>query len=265
MLTDDDKERVRLEEFYRHEVRTELKEKEASSAWQRFWAAANKPITIWFLATVVVGTITWSFERADRIRAQERADHEVEQSQKSEEARLDLEISTRLIQAYPLYVPDDYAVSHVEPLAENKEFLRKFIPDLHGSFDDFRTALDCGKRFGVFPEYEHRSLTSLIWQLATLRTAAPEGELKDALDASIGIRRHEVFWRNPLSFDDASRQIRDEIAKELETMRSQLRKLQIRRWHYQYEQDEEFYEASRLITRPVGIEKTAGKISGCTS
>ena len=194
MLTDDEMEKIRLEELYRHEVRTGLEEKEIPSAGQRLWAAANKPITIWFLATVVVGAISWSIDRADRDRAQVRANQVVERGQKTAEGRLDLEISTRLIQAYPLYVPDAYAVGHVEPMAEQEEFLREFIPDLHGSFDNFRTALDCGKLFGVFPEYEHRSLTSLIWQLATLRTGAPEGELKEALDASIGIKRHEDFW-----------------------------------------------------------------------
>lgn len=187
----------------------------------------------------------------------------MEQRRITEESRLDLEISTRLIQAYPLYVSDDYAAGHVEPMAGNENLLRDLIPDLHGSFDDFRTAIDCGKRFGVFPEYEHRSLTSLIWQLATLRTAAPEGELKEALNASIGIKRHEVFWRNPLSFEDTSQPIQDGIVRELKTMRSQLRKLQIGRWYYQYEEDEEFYEISRLIMQPVEIEKFAGKISGC--
>ncbi len=264
MLTDDEKEKIRLEELYRHEVRTELEEKEAPSAGRRFWAAANKPITIWFLATVVVGAISWSIDQADRKRARERAEYEVDQLKITEEGRLDLEISTRLIQAYPLYVPDDYAAGHVQPaLAEQEDILRELIPELHGSFDDFRTAIDCGKRFGVFPEYEHRSLTSLIWQLATLRTPAPEGKLKEALDASIGIKRHEVFWRNPLSFQGTSQYIQDGIMKELKTMRSQLRKLQIGRWHYQYEQDEEFYDVGRFIMQPVGIEKIAGKIPGC--
>lgn len=72
MLTDNDRERIRAEEAFRHALRQEIsqtgpapakKEPEAPpSFWQKFMAFANTSFGIWALSTVAIGGISTGYQ-----------------------------------------------------------------------------------------------------------------------------------------------------------------------------------------------------------
>jgi hypothetical protein len=70
MLTDQDRERIRAEEAFRHALRQEIappapakKEPERPpSLWQKFMAFANTSFGIWLLSTVAIGGVSTAYQ-----------------------------------------------------------------------------------------------------------------------------------------------------------------------------------------------------------
>jgi hypothetical protein len=54
MLSDEEKSRIREEEIYRAEVRKQLKASSASTSGQRLLKAANTPLALWFLSSILL-------------------------------------------------------------------------------------------------------------------------------------------------------------------------------------------------------------------
>jgi len=190
-----------------------------------FWALVNKPIVIWFLATVVVGFVSFSYDYVQN----ERKVGQVER-------QIDLEIASRLMYARIFYFPEAYAISHIEGLIEGEtEMNRDILPLAYGGFRMFRQALDTGTDYGAFPEFRERSLQSLIWELLTLRDEGAFGPLKEALQAAITINRQRIFWTNKQNFEPGAFRATGEsdkeaILAELKEFERNYEKLRLERW-----------------------------------
>jgi hypothetical protein len=127
----------------------------------------NKPIVIWFLATVVVGLVSFGYDHVQHQRETKKI-----------ERKIDLEVASRLMHARIFYFPEAYAVGHVRGLPDGEPGNGGDILALaHGGFRMFRQALDAGTAYGAFPEFRERNLQSLIWELSTLREDSPRGPL----------------------------------------------------------------------------------------
>ena len=226
MLSPEEKERIRQEEIFRHAVRQELRASSPPAAAHRFWAIANKPVVIWFLATIVVGVVSWTFDRVQLTRELAR-----------KEAQIDLEIASRLINARIFYVPDHYLVSHLDSGADQAT-LESLVPDMHGAFGRFQMALDSDTPYGAFPEYRQQSLAALIWELVVLRDDEPTGELRSALDAALDLKLKRIFWDNRNNFESAV----DRIREEFEAVELNVSALELERWSLGHEIDPFAYD-----------------------
>jgi hypothetical protein len=190
------------------------------------WNLINKPIVIWFLATVVVGLVSFGYDYV-------KTEREIAQS----ERQIDIEITSRLMHARIFYFPEAYAVSHVQALPDDGEAHHDDILQLaFGGFRMFRQALDAGTAYGAFPEFRERNLQSLIWELLTLRDDS-SGEVKEALQAAITLSRQRIFWMNPQNFESEAVRVTDQTAKEaivaeLEEFERNYEKLRLARWDF---------------------------------
>jgi hypothetical protein len=138
MLSTEDKDRIRAEEVFREEVRRELADKKDGSVL-RF---LNSALGIWLLSTIVVGLFSWSYTvwKDSRASASQRAETV---------RRLEAEIASRV------------------------QFLQSYLPSVQNR-EDFWLALWAVEQprvtqvtLSVFPEYNSRGLTALLWELKT--------------------------------------------------------------------------------------------------
>ncbi len=192
-----------------------------------FWSIVNKPIVIWFLATVVVGLVSFGYDYVQN-----------ERKIKQIERQIDLEIASRLMHARIFHFPEAYAVGHVHALLDGEPSNGDDILTLaYGGFRMFRQALDAGTAYGAFPEFQDRSLQSLIWELSSLREDSPSGPLKEALHAAITISRQRIFWMNPQNFEPGAVRATGQDAKqailaELDEFERNYEKLRLERWDF---------------------------------
>lgn len=84
-LTEQERERIRAEEVFREEVRATFRDKTPPTLRNRLWKFLNSSFTIFLLSSVVLGGISWQYQRW--ISAQAR---ESERSMLREEASLEL-------------------------------------------------------------------------------------------------------------------------------------------------------------------------------
>lgn len=195
-----------------------------------FWNFVNKPIVIWFLATVVVGLVSFGYGYVQDQR-------EIAQS----ERKIDIEITSRLMHARIFYFPEAYAVGHIRALPDDSSTNGPqpgddVILELgYRGFELFRQALDAGTDYGAFPEFRERNLQSLIWELLTLRGDNASGAVREALQAAITISRQRIFWMNPQNFEADTVRVTGQSAKEailseLDEFERNYEKLRLARW-----------------------------------
>jgi hypothetical protein len=91
-LSEDDRARIRAEEIFRSEVRSQLESGSQPSRGARLLKFLNQSFILWLLSTVVVGLISWQYTRWEERQSQQR------QTQ-TEIRNLDLEIHGRLRRA----------------------------------------------------------------------------------------------------------------------------------------------------------------------
>ena len=137
MLSEEEREKIRAEEMFRHEVRSGLEE-----SGSRWWTFLNSAFGLWLLGSVSVGVITWSFG-AVRERQQEAAESRVL------DRRLRTEIAARADAATYVFRATEFH----EPRPE---------------VDDYKEAADIlnGQAgHATYPEFTGRKLSSLVIQL----------------------------------------------------------------------------------------------------
>jgi hypothetical protein len=178
VLTEEEKKRIREEEIYRQEVRQSLDQITPKSRPQRLLAFLNTGVGIWLLSSVLIGSITFFYKKADEAyadRARKRATAE----------RLDTEIASRL-----------------QDLRKN---IREDLARLPSSSGDERLELDkdlvhwvdnylnwtpgnpfVGGQVNVYPEFKEKTIAALTWDL---EDAVPDGRKDEIRRARATIQR----------------------------------------------------------------------------
>jgi len=157
-LTAEEMARLRDEEIFRLEVRSQL-EAASRRPRSRLLTFLNSSLGIWLLSTIVVGSVSWNYSWWTERRAREGQRRELIR-------KLDLEISNRI------------------------ETLRQLLNSLT-SVEDFQMALQLSEKPGmgmialsVLPEFETRGLRSLLWELQSVVPAEARPEIARAMQGA---------------------------------------------------------------------------------
>jgi hypothetical protein len=170
MLTDDEKNHIRLEEVFRHEVQQELLKKEEVTLWRgKIWAFINSAIFLWFLSTVVIGTASLIYTTQQKKSEEQRRQHEqdllVQRENFITARKLDTEISSRLSYFNLMAIDFDYAKLRKALLALNRP-------------------LEADYPINIFPEYSARSFQSLLFELLQVAPGNEKIEIRKAYEAT---------------------------------------------------------------------------------
>jgi hypothetical protein len=167
MLTEEDKNRIRLEEIYRQELRQQLKPN--SSRRERTLAFLNSAFFLWFLSTVLIGTVSFLYTRWDIRREDERRKYEQKRQVESEKTtaagKLDTEIASRLRFVNGL-IETENSFPQQSTLVKSVLILEK------------PSAMEYP--VNVFPEYSNRSFQSLLWELMQVVPSDQKGQIETA-------------------------------------------------------------------------------------
>jgi hypothetical protein len=185
MLTPEVRERIHAEEVFRLEVRQHLEKRDRKGSRKAVWDFLNSAIFLWFLSTVAVGSASFWFARWS-------SDKEAEKTRSERVQRLDAEIASRLRCFADQSLVRDFTLMRVPP-----DVLVPLDAPLKASYP-----------INVFPEYERRSLHSLLWELIHLVPEAEKVELQKAYDQSAYLQRLYLLGQErqqPASSSEAER------------------------------------------------------------
>lgn len=159
MLTDEEKNQVRLEEIFRHQVQEELKKtKLPTSHLAQLVSFLNTGLGLWFLSTLAVGIISWSYGEWSHYQESQRSTKEIIR-------KLDLEIGVRL--------------RNFDIQINNANNLKIYYVALWGLEQPH--GIVRGLPNTVFSEFSERSFRSLLWELYTLVPPSEKPEILGAL------------------------------------------------------------------------------------
>ncbi len=177
MLTDQEKEHIREEEFYRQEVRSQLEiTNSKGDSWQKYWSFINSGVFIWFLSSIVIGSCTFLYARWEK-------EHVIERENQHTANRLDAEISNRLSYFNNLLKMRDIALSRriLDDESIRDYDLSKLVIVLERP-----TASDYPSN--VFPEYGNRNLRSLLWELMQVVPQLERESIQPAYQKSLALQ-----------------------------------------------------------------------------
>jgi hypothetical protein len=161
MFDDAEKEKIRAEEIFRQEVRKELEaQKQQPRGWKWLWSLANTSFSIWFLSTIVVGFVTWSYSSV-----QERARSNASKAETVQ--KLDTELAGRV----------QGALATMQALQRRLE-AKAYFETRSATFGEAVDAL--GRANSIYPEYRERSFGSLVLELQRLLPASDQPPLRMA-------------------------------------------------------------------------------------
>lgn len=150
MLSEDEKARIRLEEVFREELREELKTAKAKTWRKQALAFFNSALGIWLLSSVALGFVTWTYSRWTETLTKERENREAVE-------KLEIEIAARIKRFCSLATPSTF--SDISRDSNETYFIALISLDNPSAQDKLS--------LGVFPEFAHRGLRSLLWELQT--------------------------------------------------------------------------------------------------
>jgi len=157
MLTKKQMDRITTEEIFRNELKQQLAKLDKKES--KLWTTVNSGFFLWLMSTIVIGIVSFGYSIWDKSREEQRKKDEavqiVEREKRLTARKIDVEISNRLI-----YFGHMLQGSTIPP----KAILTLENP----STADYP--------INVFPEFERRTLQSLLWELLQV---APENEIND--------------------------------------------------------------------------------------
>jgi hypothetical protein len=169
MLLEEEKDRIRAEEIFRHEVHEKIEaEAPKHSRGKRLWSLLNSSFALWFLSSVVLsgltGAVTW-YQRWNNERLR-RA--EVER-------RLNVEISSRIFDGLDELRLDQKRI-------ENGSIIPVLTGYMYGvNYLDNRVTYNTETYdFSVYPEYKQRKFRSLIFELSEVVNPSALPALRNA-------------------------------------------------------------------------------------
>lgn len=209
MLSGEDRERVRLEEVFRDEVRRTLQQ--PKTTWQKVYNFFNSSLGVFFLSAIFVGGLSAAATKWAETHQKHNQDRETIR-------RLDIEIAYRL--------------QHLPILASGTiSFTQKHTAKgaLLGKAEQHPQVGKLGEFEPIFPDFFGRTLFFLIWELQ--RTVPPEQReelnkplaqakvLPDFIDGMVMVKR--------VGDDDSQWTMRE---KDRDQFRTALSALQLARW-----------------------------------
>jgi hypothetical protein len=162
MLSKDDKQRVREEEIFRQEVRQELEKAKGknSSPARRVFNFLNTGLGLWFLTTVAVGLVSFSYTKWDEHSTKVR-------DNRTAARKMNIEISTRL-QDFSAKLDVQYAKYQKDKPADRSldaTLLGDFVIKYITTAEDPEWAV---RQATAYPEYKALSVLTLMRNLADI-------------------------------------------------------------------------------------------------
>jgi len=169
MLSEEEKERIRAEEIFRDEVRREIEAgRPTPSSAQQLWSLLNSSFALWFLSSIVLGSLTAAI-------ATYQKSHSAHVQRAELRRRLNTEISSRMAEGLIALRLD------LKRIENGQVFFASAVYDEALSYLDNKvtsetTALD----FSIYPEYRWRSYRSLIFELSGVADRLALSALREA-------------------------------------------------------------------------------------
>jgi hypothetical protein len=151
MLTDDDKQRIRDEEAFRHEVRRQLEAASPPrSRKERLWGILNSAFVMWVFSSVVLGVFGWGY-----------ANYQAYVHRQELKRRLHTELASRAIEALLALEAVRAQLSKSPPSPE------KIYDIVRDQLDGIDTTRDA-RMLSTHPDYKERGFRSLVVELGSL-------------------------------------------------------------------------------------------------
>jgi phosphate/sulfate permease len=110
-LTESEMDRIKKEEIYRNEVRSNLeKEGKPSTRLEKSWGFVNSPFMLWVLSTVIVGLVSFGYTRY-----QERMKKEQENRQTAQKLRAEIDNRSKEILRLTAQITDEARTTYYDP------------------------------------------------------------------------------------------------------------------------------------------------------
>lgn len=171
MLSDERRAEIREEELLRADILRELEaaRQDRKSRKEKAWALLNTGFALWFLSTVLVGIVTFTYSRFDS-NQKERL------RQRAVRDQLDQEIAARLMSSS----------QSLDALAKRLEG-GSLISSRASIYDSVLRSL--GSDGGIFKEYDDRNFPSLAFALQPLVSPKEAKEIAGAILAYQQLRQ----------------------------------------------------------------------------
>lgn len=190
MLDEADKEKIKNEEQYRHEIREELNKNNQN----KLWVFINSSIFLWFLSTVAVGSITyiWTSHQnkvaANRIMSQKKQDEENAKKIKIDSLQFEVEgrLSQFLVDVEPMVI---------KPYDANYSLLAPYtVANIRERWDQMKVPPQISHNVSnVYPEYYNRGIISLIIELDKLQKDMKISDNRDLRGVVQTIQVNAIF------------------------------------------------------------------------
>jgi hypothetical protein len=171
MLSDQDKARIVEEETYRRQALPPLDAiAPRGNRWERAWGFANSALFIWFASSVVLGAVSFLYNRWEKAFMIERENQRLA-------SRLDAEITNRLV------FVDHLAALQSAGVRDSKT--TDIVPAAVAALER-PSAVDYP--VSVFPEYKDRNLRSLLWELVQVAPKKEKEEIRGVYRRSLELQ-----------------------------------------------------------------------------
>lgn len=159
-----EKEKIKLEELYRVEIRNSL----VPSTPKGIWYYLNSSFGLWFLSTVAIGILSFSYSSVDQ-KIKNKALKE------SQIAKLDLEIESRIFQLKNITTRIQDSISHIseDNLLHNGalySYQEQTCSEIKCIWRDFKMSPKQSllSFHSIYEEFGDRGIISLISELSSL-------------------------------------------------------------------------------------------------
>lgn len=194
MLSEEEKARIKTEEYYRYEIRDELSKEKQNNINKRIWTFVNSSIFLWFLSTVAVGSITYVWTHfqnkiaAERIKSQK--EQEEANAKKTKIANLNLEIEGRLSQFLV-----DIESMVIKPYDAKYSLKQTYtVANIREKWDHMKMPPKISHNVSaVYPEYFDRGIISLLIELDKLQKEMNMPDNKKLRKIVVDIQDNAIF------------------------------------------------------------------------
>ena len=206
MLSQEEYNKIELEEQIRNEIRNKLNPPKEKGIWDY----ANSAIVLWFLSSIVLGSFTWLYSSIEK-------SVEADNIRVGKIRMLDLEIEGRIYQFLMKTVRegDSLVLVSGSVIIPSNNITPLQISDLWFQFKKAPKESQVGY-YSVYEQFDNRNTASLVVELTSLL------ECKEERETLVGIT-HKIISNSPIP-------TRIEQGQEQEILQNVIDSLRIERW-----------------------------------